>query len=119
MNDALTAYIRGLANASAKSAAIAQSEEERKHQEEAEQFAQRAVPLPTRLKAIIAAMPETERNKPRPLEFFAERLRGRQRLSPHRGELAAALRSIGWTRRRNWRKSDVGNCSYWHPPVND
>lgn len=119
MTDMLATYIQGLIDSSAESAARAQSDAAQRQQEETVQFAQRGMPLPDRLKRIIAAMPETERNTPRPLEFFAERLRGRQRLSPHRGELAAALRALGWNRRRCWRNSEGGFRAYWHPPVND
>lgn len=119
MTDALATYISDLVEAAAESASRAQSDESHRQQEEAEQFAQRAMPLTDRLKRIIAAMPETERNKPRPLEFFAERLRGRQKLSPHRGELAAALRALGWARQRCWHRSEAGFRAYWHAPVND
>lgn len=119
MTDIMTAYLRDLAESSAASAARGQADEARRQREEAEQFAQRTMSLPDRLKRIIANLPETERDAPRPLEFFAERLRGRQRLTPHRGELAGALRSLGWTRRRCWRESEGGFRAYWHPPVKD
>lgn len=119
MADTLTTYINDLFESSAAAETRAKLEEVHKRQEEAEQFAQRAMSLPDRLKRIIAAMPETERTKSRSLEFFAERLRGRQRLSPHRGELAGALRSLGWTRKRCWHKSEAAFRAYWYPPVND
>lgn len=119
MTDMLATYIHGLIDTAAEAAARAQSDAAQRQQEETVQFVQRGMPLTTRLKAAIAAMPETERNTPRPLEFFAERLRGRQRLSPHRGELAAALRALGWTRKRCWRDAEGGFRAYWHAPVND
>lgn len=119
MSEAITAYLRDLAESSAAAEERARSDEARMRQEEAEQVAQRGMPLHDRLKRLIAAMPETERTKPRPLEFFAERLRGRQRLTPHRGELASALRALGWTRKRCWHESEDGFRSYWHPPVNE
>lgn len=119
MNSTLTAYIHDLVAASAESAAHEKDKIERRRQEEAEALAQRATPLTDRLKRVIQAMPEAERTKPRPLEYFAERLRGRQRMSPHRGELAAALRALGWTRRRSWQEAEEGFRAYWHPPVND
>jgi hypothetical protein len=115
--DALTTYIRGLLEASAQSSALAESEAARRAREEVDQFAQRAIPLIDRLKRIIGALPEAERNTPRPLEFFAERLRGRQRLTPHRGELAAALRALGWKRSRCWRDAEGGFRAYWYPPI--
>lgn len=119
MNDTVTAYLRDLIESSAAAEARASSEAAQLRQEEAEQFAQRAMSLPDRLKRLIAAMPATEREQPRPLEFFAERLRGRQRMTPHRGELAGALRALGWTRKRCWHESDGGFRSYFYPPVND
>ncbi len=119
MSRALTDYIHALAEASAESAANEKDKAERRRQEEAEALAQRATPLTDRLKRVIQAMPEAERTKPRPLEYFAERLRGRQKMSPHRGELASALRALGWTRRRCWQASEVGFRAVWRPPVND
>jgi len=106
-----------LGESSAAAEARAQSEAARSRQQEADQLAQRGMSLTDRLKRIIAAMPETERVEPRALEYFAERLRGRQRMSPHRGELAGALRALGWTRQRRWHQSDGGFRAYWHPPV--
>jgi uncharacterized protein YecE (DUF72 family) len=119
MTDAITTYIHDLTKTYVESTTRAESNEDRRQQEEAAHFAERATPLTDRLKRIISAMPETERNKPRSLEFFAERLRGRQRLTPHRGELAAALRALGWTRQRRWHQSENGFKAYWQSPVND
>jgi len=119
MSSALTDYIHALTAATAESAAQEKDKAERRRQEEAEALAQRATPLTDRLRRVIQAMPEAERTKPRPLEYFAERLRGRQRMSPHRGELASALRALGWTRRRSWQEAEEGFRAYWHPPVND
>lgn len=116
MTDALTTYIRDLVEATAESASRDQSDEARRQQEEAAKYAERATPLTTRVKRVIAAMPESERNKPRPLEFWAERLSGRQSLTPHRGELAAALRSLGWTRQRCWNRPSEGYPALWFPP---
>ncbi|MBW8365808.1 MAG: hypothetical protein K0M39_14765 [Rhizobium sp.] len=119
MTDALAAYIRDLVKASAESTARAQSDESRRQQEEAAKYAERATPLTDRIKRVIAAMPESERNTPRPLEFWAVRLSGRQSLTPHRGELAAALRTLGYSRRRNWRRPSEGYPALWYAPVND
>ncbi|MGA7180920.1 MAG: hypothetical protein WBX11_15230 [Thiobacillaceae bacterium] len=87
-----------------------------KAQADAEQLAQRNSPLIDRLKRLIATLPDSERDQPRPLEFFAEQLKGRQKMTPHRGELAAALRKLGWRRTRCWRKSANGFRSLWYPP---
>ena len=75
----------------------------------------RATPLRDRLQRVIDAMPSDELAKPHPLEYFAERLRGRQRLSPHRGELAGLLRSLGYTQQRRW-VSGQPYTMLWYPP---
>lgn len=73
-------------------------------------------PLHTRLQRLISSLPTEERHKPRALAFYAERLKGRQGGTPLRGELGAALRSLGHTRRRQWRTTENGFRALWYPP---
>jgi hypothetical protein len=66
---------------------------------------------------MIVAMSPEDRTKPRPLEFYRTRLRGRQRRSAQAGEVGEALRSLGYTRKRAWQSESDGFCSLWHPPL--
>ena len=72
-------------------------------------------PLLDRLKKLIETLPPAQQGLP--LEFFRERLLGRQAgRNVHSGELGAALRKFGYTRRRTWSKSDGGFRALWWPP---
>ncbi len=74
-------------------------------------------PLIDRLRRFIDTLPPDEKAKPRGIEFFAERLRGRWHPTPHRGELARCLRKLGFTSRRNFKKSSpTGTSSMWFAP---
>lgn len=74
-------------------------------------------PLVQRLKKFIENLPVELRAQPQPLEFFRQGLRGRQYgNNAHAGELGAALRKLGYTRRRGWCESDGGFRALWRPP---
>jgi hypothetical protein len=74
-------------------------------------------PLIDRLKRLIAELPPEAKQQSHPLEFFAERLRGRIRATPNRGELGRCLSALGYTRTRGWRDPDNGFRALWHPPL--
>lgn len=74
-------------------------------------------PLVQRLKKFIENLPADLRIQPQPLEFFRQGLRGRQLgNSAHAGELGAALRKLGYIRRRGWCESEGGFRALWWPP---
>lgn len=74
-------------------------------------------PLIDRLRRLTASLPDDLRRQALPIEFFAERLKGRNRPTPHRGELARCLRQLGYARTRQWRKNSIGFRALWHPPA--
>ncbi len=63
-------------------------------------------------------MPEHERELPRAIDYFVDKLAPK-----YAGARAAArdvargLRENGWTRHRAWRASEGGFRSYWQPPL--
>lgn len=74
-------------------------------------------PLGQRLKKFIDNLPADLRNQPQPLEFFRQGLRGRQPgNNAHAGELGAALRKLGYVRRRGWSELESGFRALWFPP---
>lgn len=73
-------------------------------------------PLLQRLKKFIENLPADLRNQPQQLEFFRQGLRGRQPgNNAHSGELGAALRKLGYVRRRGWSELEGGFRALWHP----
>ncbi len=73
--------------------------------------------LVDRLERLLNSLPDNEISIPRPLEWFRIRLRGRGGKGAHPGELGAALRKLGWTRKRSWRQASEGFQSLWFPPT--
>lgn len=73
-------------------------------------------PLPVRLKKVLAQIPPELAQEGVSLEFIRERLSGRQKgRKAQAGEVATALRALGWTRTRCWRKGDPsGFRALWH-----
>ena len=74
-----------------------------------------SMPLTERIKRLVASMPEPERNMPKTMEFFQTRLRGRKGKTAHVGEIADALRKLGYVRKRRWGKGFNGFRAYWYP----
>lgn len=75
-------------------------------------------PLLDRLKKLIESLPPAQRQQGLSLEFYRERVQGRQAgRKAHAGELGAALRKLGYVRRRAWCKSEGGGFkATWWPP---
>lgn len=85
--------------------------------EKATTFERRHTPMRVRLTAIINAMPDDEKGKPRPLEFFVRALAPKYHGNrAHCGETADGLRLLGWTRKRCWHRQCDGFRALWHPP---
>jgi len=75
-----------------------------------------SIPLTDRIKRLVASLPEPERNMPKTMEFFQARLRGRKKgKTAHVGEIAAALRKLGYVRKRAWSNPNNGFCAFWYP----
>lgn len=73
-------------------------------------------PLHTRLKKLLDTLPLSEQNKGLSLLGIQARLRGRKKNGlAHVGELGAALRRLGWHRRRAWSDEATSFASLWYP----
>jgi len=72
--------------------------------------------LHTRLKKLLDAIPHSAQREGLSLLDLQPHLRGRKGGVAHVGELAAALRRLGWQRRRNWGDSQAGFRALWFPP---
>lgn len=100
----------------AQSAREAQAREQAARDKAAE-AAIRGVTMKERVRRVIRAIPDHERDQPRSIEFFIDKLAPK-----YAGARAAArdvargLRENGWTRHRAWRASEGGFRSYWRPP---
>jgi len=73
------------------------------------------VPLHTRLKRLLDTIPQSVQRQGLSLLDLQARLRGRKGGLPHIGELGAAMRRLGWQRRRKWSEEDTAFSSKWYP----
>ena len=72
-------------------------------------------PLHARLQKVLDTISlKTQANGLSLLELQV-RMKGRKGGMPHVGELAAALRKLGWIRRRQWSNSEDGFRAKWYP----
>lgn len=88
---------------------------------EADQAELRGTPMTERIRRLLRPLPPEERVQPRTMEWFVEQLKPRwsgRRASPR--DVGAALRHLGWTRTRAWRRTETGDeigfRAYWLPP---
>ena len=72
-------------------------------------------PLHTRLQKLLETMPLSEQRQGLSLLSLQARLRGRKGGLPHIGELGAAIRFLGWQRRRRWSDQDAAFAAKWYP----
>ena len=72
-------------------------------------------PLNTRLQKLLDTIPTSEQRLGLSLLDLQTRLRGRKGGLPHVGELGAALRGLGWQRRRRWSNEDAAFAAKWFP----
>ena len=66
----------------------------------------RLVPLEDRLRRLLQTIPIEFQREGLSLTALQSSLRGRWRGSCHPGELGAALRKLGFTRRRGWHDAE-------------
>ena len=74
---------------------------------EAEAARVRLTPLEDRLARLLATIPVEVQREGLSLSSPQASLRGRRRGNCHPSELGAAMRRLGFERRRNWRGGDV------------
>ena len=83
---------------------------------EAQAARDRLKPLDDRLARVLSAVPSVVQREGLSLTSVQVLLKGRSRGHAHPGELGTALRRLGWTRRRSWRRGDAGFVALWYPP---
>jgi len=94
-----------------------ETEQAEKQTNKAEKFQRRHVPMKDRVAAVIKAMPDSEKSKPRSLSFFQAALRPKfYGTGSHAGETGQALRALHWSPRRV--DTNQGRCMFWFPPAN-
>ena len=69
-------------------------------------------PLTEQIEALMRSLPPAQRNRPWTMEELVARLHGRFNARPCAGSIGVALRSLGWTRSRDWSKDGVGR-RFW------
>ena len=82
--------------------------------EAASRWTERLTPLEERLKRLLSQMPEEMVAKGLSLDELRRLLSGKWRGNCHPGELGAALRKLGFVRRRNWSDAEGGFRAQWY-----
>jgi hypothetical protein len=80
-----------------------------------EDYTASLAPLHTRLQKLLETLPSSEQRQGLSLLDLQVRLRGRKGGLPHIGELGAAIRRLGWQRRRRWSDHDAAFAAKWYP----
>ena len=75
-------------------------------------------PLDARLQRVLDQIPQSTQIEGLSLLELQARLRGRKGGLPHIGEMGAAMRKLGWRRRRKWSDESAAFSSRWYPPEN-
>ena len=78
------------------------------------QWQERLTPLEDRLARLLSTMPEGITAQGFALNDLRRLISGKWRGNCHPGELGAALRKLGYVRKRNWSKSDDAFKASWH-----
>lgn len=92
------------------------AQRDEKARAEAEAVRLRLTPLDDRLARLLATIPAEVQGEGLSLSSLQASLRGRSRGNCHPGELGAALRRLGFERRRNWGGDDAGGFrALWYP----
>lgn len=84
----------------------------------AQEEADLARPMVERVRDAIAAMPPEDVANGIKLEQLAGMIKGRYKGHAQPKEVGEALRQLGYTRVRSWRKSEEGFRSTWHRKEN-
>jgi hypothetical protein len=93
-----------------------QEQWEERSRKKAKAARERLTPLDGRLSRLLAMIPLDVQREGLSLSSLQASLRGRSRGTCHPGELGAALRRLGFQRRRNWRGAD-GFRAVWRKRV--
>lgn len=110
----MSAYVKQLNAAVEREAAEAREQ----RASEAQVARARLTPLEDRLARLLATIPMEVQQEGLSLPALQTALRGRWRGSCHPGELGAALRKLGYVRKRDW-SSEEGFAALWYPGRED
>ena len=77
------------------------------------QWSERLTPLEERLAKLLASIPSEIKDQGISLPTIRNMLAGKWRGKCHPGELGAALRKLGYERRRNWSKRTQSFSALW------
>jgi hypothetical protein len=91
-----------------------QARRDEKARTEAEAARERLTPLDERLTRLLATIPIEVQREGLSLTALQASLKGRRRRNCHPGELGAAMRRLGFERRRNWRGGQGGFPAIWY-----
>jgi len=72
--------------------------------------------LDERLRRVLGHIPQNTQMEGLSIMNLQACLRGRKGGLPHIGELGAAMRRLGWQRRRAWSDETTSFSSKWYPP---
>jgi hypothetical protein len=78
------------------------------------QWTERLTPLEERLKRLLYQIPDETIAQGLSLDDLRRLLAGKWRGNCHPGELGAALRKLGFIRRRNWSEAEGGFRAHWY-----
>jgi hypothetical protein len=109
----MSAYLKSLQAEVAANEARRAEQERADAQAEREAARERLTPLGSRLARLLYSIPIELQREGLSLTSLQASLRGRWRGNAHPGELGAALRKLGFTRRRQWH-GGAGFQALWH-----
>lgn len=107
-------YLESMKAMSAEQSAKASSAKTEQSKQSSNRWAERLTPLEDRLARLLSTMPEEMTTEGLALNDLRRLLSGKWRGNCHPGELGAALRKLGYVRKRNWSKSDEVFKASWH-----
>ena len=73
------------------------------------------IPLETQIQQLMASLPENQRMRDWSMADLLSRLTGKYRDRPHAMTAAAALLSLGWSKRRDFSDGGGGRRVWRHP----
>jgi hypothetical protein len=109
----MSTYLESLKAMSAEQSAKASAAKTEQSKQSINRWAERLTPLEDRLARLLSTMPEEITAKGLALNDLRRLLSGKWRGNCHPGELGAALRKLGYVRKRNWASLEVGFSAKW------
>jgi hypothetical protein len=111
-------YIEELERYAERCNAAREAIREARAREKCHAVREKLIPLEDRLMRLLATIPMEIQHEGLSLSTLQSSLRGRSRGHCHPGELGAALRKLGFQRKRRW-DGNSGYGAVWYPSVED